>query len=220
MMNCESANPALVESARHGLATGGALSDAALQAHLAVCESCRERWEAERNLTAHLRAMRLASVPASIEWSKAVLMRQFDANQRRERRVRWVRGGVWAMSTAAALVFSVVAARDVWIRPRAVPGVSGVARTYPLTEYAQESFAPAEEAGEKGFIAVPFATPVAPGEILRIVRTELHPAALARMGVNVEPGWIGTLPADLLVGQDGFTQAVRLSTDDVEREDF
>jgi hypothetical protein len=35
------------------------------------------------------------------------------------------------------------------------------------------------------------------------------------MGVRVDPGWTGTLEADVLVGQDGLAQAVRLSNDDV-----
>ena len=50
------------------------------------------------------------------------------------------------------------------------------------------------------------------------MRTQLDPADLARMGVSVDPGWTGTIQADLLVGQDGFTQAVRLSNDDTEEE--
>jgi len=36
------------------------------------------------------------------------------------------------------------------------------------------------------------------------------------MGVSVDPGWSGTLQADLLVGQDGLAQAVRLSNDELE----
>ena len=213
-MKCDFASVELVECARsHGL------PDGALEAHLAACEACRERWEAERELTSHLRAMRVAgipaSVPASIEWSKAVLMREFDAHRRRDRQVRWM----WAMSSAAVLVLSVIAVRDVWVRPAVNPALSGgtaVVHAYPLREYPQESFGPAEEAGEEGFIKVPFALPPAPGETFEIVRTQLDPAGLARMGVNVDPGWTGTLQADVLVGEDGLAQAVRLSNDNLE----
>lgn len=209
-MDCELASVELVENAR-----SRNLPDAALESHLAACASCRERWEAERELTSHLRAMHVASVPASIEWSKAVLMREFDAHRRRERQVRWM----WAMSSAAVLVLSVVAVRDVWVRPTAAPtlsGGSGLVRAFPLREYPQESFGPAEEAGEKGFISVPFALPPAPGETFGIVRTQLDPADLAKMGVSVDPGWTGTLQADVLVGEDGLAQAVRLSNDNLE----
>ena len=158
-----------------------------LEDHLAVCDSCRERWEAERELTSHLRVMRLANVPASLEWSKAVLLREFDANRRRERQVRWM----WAMSTAAILVLSVVAVRDVWIRPVGAPKSVrrnfGVVRAYAPREYPQESFAPAEEAGEKGFIQVPFALPPLRVRRFGIVRRQLDQAELARMGVSVDP---------------------------------
>ncbi len=211
-MKCEIANVELVECAR-----GHSLPDDALESHLAACESCRERWEAERELTSHLRMMRIASVPASIEWSKAVLLRDFDANRRRERQVRWM----WAMSSAAVLVLSVIAVRDVWVRPAAAPALSGgsatvQAREYAPREYASEPFAPAEEAGEKGFSKLPFALDSVPGETYQIVRTQLDPAALARMGVAVDPGWTGTLQADIVIGQDGLAQAVRLSNDSTE----
>jgi hypothetical protein len=208
-MNCKFAMAELVECARTG-----DVPDSALGAHLAECGSCREHWDAERDLTSHLRAMHLASAPGNSEWSKAVLMREFDAHRRRERQIRWM----WAMSSAAVLVLSVVAVRDFWMRPAASPAVSGgsvAVQTYPLREYPQESFSPAEEVGEKGFIQVPFALPPAPGETFGIVRTQLDTADLARMGVSVDPGWNGTLQADVLVGQDGLPQAVRLSNDDV-----
>jgi hypothetical protein len=142
-------------------------------------------------------------------------MRDFDANRRRERQVRWM----WAMSSAAILVLSVIAVRDVWVRP-AAPALSGGSATqtreYAPREYASEPFAPAEEAGEKGFSKLPFALPSVPGETYEIVRTQLDPAALARMGVAVDPGWTGTLQADIVVGQDGLAQAVRLSNDSIE----
>jgi hypothetical protein len=207
MMTCEKSNPELIECAR-----GRGILNHALEAHLAACETCRDRWEAERELTSHLRAMRIASVPPSIEWSKAILMREFDASRRRDRQVRWM----WAMSSAAILVLSVVAVRDVWVRPGAGQNVTGIvkAQTYTPREYPQEAFAPAEEAGEKGFIRLPFALDPAPGETFEIVRTQLDPAQLTRMGVSVDPSLTGTLQADVMVGEDGLAQAVRLSNDD------
>jgi hypothetical protein len=209
MMTCEDAIVELVECARRG-----AGPDNALEGHMAVCGACRERWVAERELTSHLRVMRMASgAEAGTAWSKAVLMREFDAHRRRERQVRWM----WAMSSAAVLVLSVVAVRDVRMRPAASPvpgGSAAAARAYTPKEYPQEAFVPAEEAGEKGFIQVPFALPPAPGETFGIVRTQLDPADLARMGVSVDPGWSGTLQADVLVGEDGLAQAVRLSNEE------
>lgn len=205
MMNCDLAAGELVECARNGEAL-----PPLLEKHIAACGSCRDRWEAERDLTHHLRVMRIASVPGSFEWSKAVLMREFDATRRREKQVRWM----WAMSTAAILVLSVVGVREVWRKPSAVNSPIISERSYAPREYPEETFAPAEEAGEKGFIKLPFALPPAPGETFGIVRTQLDPAQLVRMGVRVDPGWTGTLQADVLVGQDGLAQAVRLSNDE------
>ena len=223
MKNCESVGTELVECARQG-----GLPDGPLKSHLAECDSCCGRWDAERRLTGHLRALRIASVPPSFEWSKAVLMRDFDAHQKRERHLRWVRGMSWGLSTAAVLVLSLVGFRQVYstgarTRPAGVAVSSAAraesAREYVLPDYTPESFAPAVDAGEQGFIAVPFTTPLAPGEILRIVRTELHPATLVSMGVSVEQGWNGALPADLLVWQDGLPRAVRVAND-VSNEDL
>jgi len=213
MMTCEDAIVELVECAR-----GGVAADSALKGHMAVCDSCRGRWESERELSLHLGAMRMTSGSESRDvWSKAVLMREFDAHKRRERQVRWM----WAMSSAAVLVLSVVAVRDVWVRPAAPGAFSGnpgsssaVVRAYAPKEYPQEVSVPAEEAGEKGFIQLPFALPPAPGETFGIVRTQLDPTDLARMGVSVDPGWNGTLQAEVLVGEDGLAQAVRLSNDE------
>ncbi len=209
-MNCDFAITELVESARRSQQLSSDLA-----AHVALCDSCRVRWESESALTSHLRAIRTTSSEGNPEWSKAVLLREFDASRRHERQVRWM----WAMSSAAVLVLSVVAVRDVWMKPVSTASHSGgvvVAQSYPMREYSPEAFEPAEEAGEKGFIKVPFALPPVPGETFGIVRTELDPADLAKMGVSVDPAWTGTLQADLLVGEDGFTEAVRLSNDSSE----
>src|SRR6185312_1852001 len=140
------------------------------------------------------------------EWSKAVLMREFDAKRKRERQVKWM----WAMSTAAVLVMSVVALRDVWMKPaHEVADGATVAQAYAPREYPQEDFLPADDAGEKGFIRVPFALPPVPGETFGIVRRQLDQAELVRMGLSVDPAWTGTMQADVLVGEDGLAQAVR-----------
>jgi len=210
-MNCESANRELVEAARSGAALSAEVS-----AHCAGCEACQERREAETALSGHFRAMRQAVDAGNVAWSKAVLLREFDRQRRHERQVRWM----WAMSSAAVLVLSVVAVRDTWMKPvTAQQNPVTIAKVFAPREYPQEAFGPAEDAGEKGFIKVPFALPPAPGETFGIVRTQLDPTDLARMGVSVDPGWTGTLQADLLVGEDGFTQAVRISNDDSAQTD-
>ncbi|HXE63432.1 MAG TPA: hypothetical protein VN519_07815 [Bryobacteraceae bacterium] len=203
-MNCESARLELVECARRG----GEMP-AGLSGHVASCDGCRSRWQAERDLSTHLDALRMGGLPAGHDWGKAVLMREFDQRRRHLRQVRWM----WTLSTAALLMLSVLVARDIRGRHNG-PEPAAVAQSFTPREYPEETFAPAEEAGEKGFIKLPFALPPVPGETFGIVRTELDPGQLVRMGVRMDPGWNGTVEADVLVGQDGLAEAVRLSNDD------
>jgi len=203
-MNCESARLELVECARRG---GEIPAD--VSAHVESCEGCRSRWQAEQDLSNHLNALRMPVIPQGHEWGKAVLMREFDQHRRHVRQVRWM----WAGSMAAVLALSVLVVRDIGGQHDGMEPAAA-AQSFAPREYPQETFAPAEEAGEMGFIRLPFALPPVPGETFGIVRTELNPAQLARMGVRVDSGWSGAVEADVLVGQDGLAQAVRLSNDD------
>jgi hypothetical protein len=203
-MNCESARLELVECARRGGEIPAAVGE-----HVASCRVCRERWQAERDLSSHLRALRSAAVLEGHEWSKAVLLREFDTQRRHAERLRWT----WVASAAAVLALSFLVTRDIPGR-RAGTEPAAAARAFTPREYPREVFAPAEEAGEEGFIKLPFALPPVPGETFGIVRTQLDPAQLVEMGVRTDPAWTGTLEADVLVGQDGLAQAVRLPNDD------
>jgi hypothetical protein len=51
---------------------------------------------------------------------------------------------------------------------------------------------------------------LATGEFVRVVRTELRPTALARMGVYVDAAETDEIPADVLLGEDGFPRGVRV----------
>ena len=76
---------------------------------------------------------------------------------------------------------------------------------------AQELSDMQAEAQDAGFIAVPYVPPLAPGELVHVVHTQLQPAELASLGVNVDPTLTTDMPADILVGADGFPRAVRIS---------
>ena len=54
-LSCRDLANELTERARRGAALSGRLS-----AHLSDCRQCRERWEAERALSAEMRNLRLA----------------------------------------------------------------------------------------------------------------------------------------------------------------
>ncbi len=191
LMNCETANPGLTEAARKR----GGLLDADLQRHVDTCAACAAHWQEQRDLSARLRILRLQSGDAkSGDTARSRLLNEFAA-----RRPQPARGRKWAWSLAAAAAALIAAFAIHEVRTPPVP-----------VEVAVDA---ESEAREEGFIDVPFAPPLAPGEMVRVVHTALQPAALASMGVNVDPTWTAELPADVLVGEDGFPRAVRVSNE-------
>ncbi len=53
------------------------------------------------------------------------------------------------------------------------------------------------------FIAVPYAPPLAQGELVRVFRTELYPEALTSLGIDYDPATGSNIPAEVVVGEDG-----------------
>ena len=193
-MNCGGYRERAVECARRR-----ADADPALKAHMRVCEACRERWEAECELSAHLGFLSAESRPRrSSESVRESLMATFEARYARSAAPRWY----WAAAVAAVLLIGLVMAPGTMNRLRR-QGHSAVesADTSGIDAYSDS----------EGFIAVPYAPPLAPGEMVRIVHTELNPAALASLGVSVDPAWTTQLPADVLESEDGMPRAVRVS---------
>jgi hypothetical protein len=202
-MLCREVADRLVEGARHEVEPGRPL-----RAHLKTCAACRERQEAEETLTLHMKAIRVSawdrrSSAASLD----ILMRQFAERNRARTAPRWY----WALATAAALVVSIFAVPDAIRLSRA--GTQGAPNVVAAqTDSAAEIPAdPQADPEAEGFIAVPFVPPLATGEMVRVVHTELNPAALASLGVSVDPAWTTQLPADVLLGEDGMPRAVRVS---------
>jgi hypothetical protein len=215
-MGCDQIYDKLVEKARRQMEPG-----AELRAHLRSCSPCRDRWDAQENLTAHLKAMRYsASKLRSPDSSRVQLMARFS--QRKRVQVipaRWY----WGLGVAATLIFSIVAVPDLMRRaglPTSVAGIrsAAITQSFAVTDSSAYSRDPAEiqtdasaDPESEGFMAVPFVPPLATGEMLRVVHTQLNPAELASLGVSVDPAWTTQLPADLLLGEDGMPRAVRVS---------
>ena len=199
-MDCERHTETLIDSAR-----SHADLPAALKAHVRACEPCAERWDSERDLSAYLKLVSGgASELRSSAASRESLMREFDARKVKVMTPRWY----WGIAAAAALLFGIA------LGPEAVNRLQHT-RTNQIV--ADDSAIPETEGTPDGFIAVPYAPPLADGEMMRIVHTELNPAALASLGVSVDPAWTTQLPADLLLGEDGMPRAVRVA--DVETEE-
>jgi len=124
-------------------------------------------------------------------------MSAFEARHTRRPAPRWY----WAAAIAATVLLGVLLAPEMVnrLRQAGTPAAEDAAS-------AVETYAESE-----GFIAVPYAPPLATGEMVRIVHTELNPAALASLGLSVDPAWTTQLPADVLEGEDGMPRAVRVS---------
>jgi hypothetical protein len=201
---CETNVEKLVECARRRGDPGSAL-----KAHLRTCERCLDRWDAEQELSANLRLMRMES--ASLRSSSAArlsLMHQFESRQSRVRQPWWYAGLAIAAAVLVALFLGPAALTRLHPAPTASAAVA--------TESAELQADPDAD----GFIAVPYAPPLATGELVRVVHTELNPAALASLGVSVDPSWTTQLPADLLEGEDGMPRAVRVSEVDLSEGGF
>ena len=211
-MICTERIAEIVECARRGEKPG-----AQLNAHLAACGECGERWKAESALTSHFRVMKIhaqARRPAGparmLDRNGETLMREFERRQERAKG-SWV----WKLAAAAAVLLAIGIGRELGLsakRMHAQPVVAKHAGARPLVyEATLETSGDADALSSDEFIAVPYAAPLATGEIVRVVRTDLYPEALASMGIDVNPAWSGDMAADVVVGEDGFPRAVRLA---------
>ena len=214
----------LVECARTGLQPG-----AELQEHLSECSQCSERWEDERRLTAQFRTMRhTAAARRQSEVRREQIMREFALAHQHATHSSFR----WALGIAAMLLLA-IALGQAWRNGRRLTdgaeaksiGMAQNSRTSSPGNSeapAQTPIAPHRELSEgiylesppedPDFVAVPYAPPLATGEFVRVVRTNLRPIALAGMGIYVDAG-AGEIPAEVAFGEDGFPRAVRVFGD-------
>jgi hypothetical protein len=196
-MNCREWIIGMVECAR-----GGSQPGATLQSHLKSCSKCAERWDDEIRLSVQLRTARDAAAGRrSPETRREEMMRRFAAAPRRGFLPAWK----WVLAAAAVLLLSVALGYP-WRSGRHVDG------TVPGSNQVAFGSADFEElAGDSNeFVPVAYTPPLAAGEFVSVLRTELQPTALARMGIYVDAAYTNAIPADVLVGEDGFPRAVRV----------
>ena len=208
-MTCAERIDELVECARYEIEPRRGL-----QAHLSNCARCAERWEAERQLTGRFRSIRMAAEDWAIpdaQWQ--ILLSRF-ALAHPARQARRTAGGswIWAFAAAAALLLAIYVGHIAGTRSR--PAHSPAVRTHqvrPNEMVLYEASTDASALSSDDFIAVPYAPPLAQGEIVRVVHADLYPQALASLGIRVDPLWAGVTPADVVVGEDGIPRAVRVA---------
>lgn len=209
-MECREAIPEMVERARARRRPEGELGR-----HLASCHACWERWEAECELTSHLRQMQqMASTRRSSSASRADLMRQFSARHWRLVHPAWGMG----LAAAAGVLIVMATLRG--------PSVTSTAHHAPATgawlasnSWSYEPSTDTYSAQDEDYVAVPYIPPPDPGERLSVMHAELYPAALTTLGVSIDPAMMasngnGTIHADVVVGEDGLPRAIRLERGD------
>jgi len=180
------------------------------RAHLAACADCRERWDAELQLTAQLGIIRARTAALrspdrlARRKSRESLLQDFSRMHRQKVVPSWQ----WALAAAAALLLAVFLGHAAGKRTRPVVRSE---RTYVYEASLSNLSNDASALSSDDFIAVPYTPPLAPGEMVRVVHADLYPEALASMGVEVDPSWAGNLPADVVVGEDGLPRAVRIT---------
>jgi hypothetical protein len=209
-MTCNERIADLVECARRQ-----GEPDRELRAHLSVCRRCSERWEQEEQLTAQFRAIRMRAAFRSPDGfaggmsRRESLMRDFSRIHRRPAKQSWG----WTLAAAAALLLAVFIGHEAGKRPdRPVsPAVQNHVTENRDEPVVYQASADASALSSDDFIAVPYTPPLAPGEMVRVVHTNLYPEALASMGMAVNPLWAGNLAADVVEGEDGLPRAVRIT---------
>lgn len=182
----------IVERAREGSAPGLGLWE-----HLNACPGCSERWEDQNRLRAALQAAKIEASQQRPAARRDEILREFERMHPRISH-RWPR---WALAAAAMLVLTFGLGRVLWngAHPAAAP--TPISATLDNSNEAEDN---------NGFVAVPYAPPLAANEMVSVVRTELEPTALARLGILVDASYGNDIPAEVEVGEDGLPRAVRV----------
>ena len=136
-------------------------------------------------------------------------MRRFAQVPRRSWQPVWN----WALAAAAVALLS-IGLGVFWSLGHGAG--HGIAKS-PASRQGQVASASFDAvAGDDGFVDIAYAPPLAAGEFVSVVRTELQPTALARMGIYVDADYANAIPADVMVGEDGVPRAVRLVSEEFE----
>jgi hypothetical protein len=191
-MTCRYMRRELVERARRGTELRSDMAQ-----HVETCATCAELWDAGRGLTSHLQRLR-----AALESGRAAAPARFRLAAllaRERRRSRYRRTTAWVLSAAAVLALA-LAGREVW---------NGEQHPPPVTRQAV-----IRAAADGDYVDVPYALPLAPGELMSVVRLELPASAFVRMGFAPIQSADRTVTADLVIGEDGLPRAVRLVNGD------
>jgi anti-sigma factor RsiW len=216
------------ESVVHDLARWGQLDPAVetiARAHAESCPSCGCRLAEAERLTKILRVAsaeaRQAEPPPQVEARLLAAFRRETAARNKvaaRNSFGWRPMLGWAGAAAFVAVFSFVLLGLFPDRRASSPAVRGSAESAAAVTTASQTAASTQTVAQtshtdlsSGFVPVPFASGFGPGESAVIVRVQLPRSSLAELGYPVdETQGNGVVQADLVVGEDGWPQAVRI----------
>lgn len=182
-MSCHQFDEAIVEASR-----GGPLPPF-IREHIEACARCRAALRHQERLTRGLHDLAASAPDGVSDAAEAALMAAFDAHAA-NRRTPWrtIAGtAAAAVLLAATIIFAL---RDF--------------------ERVQQRIEP--PAAPSAFVPWPGADTLPAFESGEIVRTELPVSVLPLLGIQPATAVRSeTVPADVLIGQDGLARAVRLA---------
>jgi hypothetical protein len=152
----------------------------------------------EQELAHALRRLNDATVPPPVDPARAsALMAAFDAASARPSRPSPPTRGYWPMAALAAAAAVLIAV--------ALPSDPVGRRGLALQSSARDVRPDVSE-----FVMVPAAANLPPMESGSLVRMDVPVSMLPSLGVTPPATGRATVTADLVIGQDGLTRAVRL----------
>ncbi len=220
-MNCEQVEAIVLDLGRDTDAEP--LERAAAVAHLSHCSRCaalQESWEAAREELRALGEETLeARAPARVEMR---LLQEFRTRHRTMVVRRTAVVVAWALAAAAILVGAVGTWN--WQQARRLEtekqksaaqntlGTNGAAAQNQGSANLSEGFSPADDSGE--FTPLP-GTTLDETDEAAVLRVRMQRGALGALGLPVNEERAGEwIQVDLLVGNDGLPQAVRLAQEE------
>jgi len=178
--------------------------------HLRECARCAALHESERRLASGLKVLaaqsRRVEAPERLERRLVAEFRRSAGMAPAPRRAPWAYMLAWGIATAAMLLvgFALMRGRQPHQVRHAAPNAIELA--------VLDGVEPAEALrGEDGFIPLPNAEQIDPGEEVDLVRVQVPRSAMIAMGIPVsEESASDSVQADVVLGADGVARAVRV----------
>lgn len=180
--------------------------------HLSECAGCASIYARQRHLSAGLHALsedsRGTGAPARVEAQLLAAFRAAHAPAPKSPTPFWRVRPAWALAAAAALLIGI----GLWFVPKQSEAPAAHHRQTGRSELAaaDDSVTPDAPVLEEGFIPLPNAERLEPGDDVNVVRMALPRSSMIAVGYDVPADTASEMvEADVALGPDGLARAVR-----------